>query len=146
MAKNKPINTAGVFALGQSHKDNFFDKQSYQQNMTSESSSFDELSFDLNDPENKDMLNDEMAVMENEEKNSKFEQNLSFIGRLFNFNIWNRVMTSKEIQMLFNDCKLIFCGNAVQWSDFRQGTRGQVKMIWRTELLWQSKIRFLYTQ
>ena len=73
-----------------------------------------------------------------EHQNPKFDEHTSFIGRLFNFNVWNHVKNAKTILNLFNDCKLSYCGNATQWSDFRQGTRGQVKMKWPTELLWKS--------
>jgi hypothetical protein len=151
MAKNKQISTAGVFGLGQSHKDNLFFKQTHLQNVSysdgpsssSNSNSnnlnkFDELTFDLNDPDNKDMIDDEQALIEKEQKNSKYEANLSFLGRLFNFNIWNHVKSSKVIQSLYLDCKLTHCGNAVQWSDFRQGTGGQAKLTWQTEFMMNS--------
>lgn len=72
-----------------------------------------------------------------DDDSSVFEVLSSFMGRLFNFNVWQREMTVSEIQELYGDCRLTYCGDAVQWSDFRQGTRGEVKMKWPTELLWQ---------
>jgi len=42
------------------------------------------------------------------------------------------------VRKLYTDDGLAFCGNATQWSDFRSGTRGDVKMKWPTELLWKS--------
>ena len=72
-----------------------------------------------------------------EERNSNFDQKFSFIGRLFNFNIWNLAYKPETIARIYNDARLSFCGNAVQWSDFRQGTRGDVKMKWPTGLLWR---------
>jgi hypothetical protein len=61
---------------------------------------------------------------------------------LFNFNVWSYAKSFDSIIDLYSDCKLSLCGDATQWSDFRQGTRGQVKMKWPTALLWQSNITF----
>ena len=78
------------------------------------------------------------SIESHQKKKSKFNPHSSFVGRLFNFNIWNYVKNSKSISNLYMDCKLSYCGNATQWSDFRQGTRGEVKMKWPTNLLWKS--------
>jgi hypothetical protein len=69
-------------------------------------------------------------------KSSSYDQRFSFLGRLFNFNIWDRTFDEKLAQKLWRDGNLVFCGNATQWSDFRQGTIGDVKMKWPTKLLW----------
>ncbi|RNA30402.1 adhesion G -coupled receptor L2-like [Brachionus plicatilis] len=37
---------------------------------------------------------------------------------------------------MYQDCKLTYCGTASQWSDFRQGTRGNIKLRWPSNLLW----------
>ena len=71
-------------------------------------------------------------------KEHKFDESLSFIGLLFNFNVWDKEKDRYFISNLFNDCKLEYCGDAIEWSDFRQGTRGDVKMYWPTEILWKS--------
>lgn len=77
----------------------------------------------------------------NGNKASLFDERLSFIGRLFNFNVWDHVKNNKSIYSLYTDCKLAHCGNATQWSDFRHGTRGDVKMKWPTDLLWKSNLK-----
>lgn len=123
MATNKIINTAGIFILGQSHKDHIsFSKSMKRKDLHSSSNS----TADSNDDQN----------------SSKFDEKHSFVGRLFNFNVWNEVKSNEFIMNLYSDCKLIYCGTATQWSDFRQGTRGNVKMRWPTELIWTSLCSF----
>ncbi|XP_041364256.1 uncharacterized protein LOC121379672 [Gigantopelta aegis] len=51
-------------------------------------------------------------------------------GDLAHFNIWNYMMNVTEINDIMSSCKLMYCGNAVQWVDFRSGTRGAMKMRW----------------
>ena len=75
-----------------------------------------------------------------EDDASVFEVHSSFIGRIFNFNIWQHEKSAHEIHDLYADCRLMHCGDATQWSDYRQGTRGDVKMKWPTDLLWRKEI------
>lgn len=109
-AVNKEIKTAGIFILGQSHSENYL----------SEKNNF---------------LN-KVNLKANKDKNIFFEEKLAFVGRIFNFNIWNRVIASNLIKEIYNDCKLTYCGTASQWSDFRQGTRGDINLRWSSSLLW----------
>jgi hypothetical protein len=67
----------------------------------------------------------------------EFDMTAAFIGRLFNFNVWYAERNATDVLELFADCKLLQCGDAAQWSDYRQGTRGNVVMKWPTELLWR---------
>lgn len=72
-------------------------------------------------------------------KNYNFDDVYSFLGRLFNFNVWDHVKNPHALLNVYLDCKLTECGNATQWSDFRQGTRGDVKLKWPTALLWKDE-------
>ncbi len=116
IANHQPISTAGEFVLGQTYAD----QQSEEQETPDES-------------ENAATLNDSSE----EDSPSKYEQKSSFLGRLFNFNIWDRAFSAEIVHKLYNDEGLTYCGNATQWSDFRSGTRGDVKMKWPTNLLWK---------
>ncbi|XP_055347666.1 cadherin EGF LAG seven-pass G-type receptor 1-like [Paramacrobiotus metropolitanus] len=46
------------------------------------------------------------------------------------FNIWSAVLPNKEIRAVQKDCHLRYCGSAVRWTDFRDGTRGALKLKW----------------
>jgi hypothetical protein len=162
ISTNKEIKTAGHFVLGQSHKETFFQKQiSMNISSTIERNSFlknknEGLLFEDNwdsiDPYYQEFMNDDdldayytEPLDKSRKMSSKFNPHSSFVGRLFNFNVWNYAKNSESILNLYSDCKLSFCGNATQWSDFRQGTRGQVKMKWPTKLLWKSMLFLYYT-
>ncbi len=77
------------------------------------------------------------GVVGADDKNEEFDLSVAFIGRLFNFNVWHSEKNASEVLALQTDCKLVHCGDAAQWSDYRQGTRGNVNMKWPTELLWK---------
>lgn len=155
---NKEIKTAGHFILGQSHKESFFKKPKELKNRTSlnkttfSSTKYEELYFgeewDSRDPFYKELNYEDLEGYFDEpfdrsrKKDTRFNPHSSFVGRLFNFNVWSYAKSFDSIIALYNDCKLSLCGNATQWSDFRQGTRGQVKMKWPTKLLWKSNIAF----
>lgn len=67
------------------------------------------------------------------EKNENFvlfDEHDSFVGSLFNFNIWDFHQNAESIYRMYDDCGLTHCGNAVKWSDLWQGIRGDLKMIW----------------
>lgn len=110
IASKKEIKTAGTFVLGQSHSKKFYKEKKNSQNQTN---------FEVS-----------------RDKNFFFDKKLAFAGRIFNFNIWKNVLTSNLIKEIYKDCKLTFCGTAAQWSDFRQGIRGNIKLVWSTKLLW----------
>jgi hypothetical protein len=40
-----------------------------------------------------------------------FDEHDSFIGSLFNFNIWNYYQNAESIYRIYEDCGLIHCGN-----------------------------------
>lgn len=144
IAKHKKINTAGMFVIGQSFRESSTsfgmaneNKNSKYPSAYAKTSEYsrrieDEMVFDASLNENYD----ESLANENEEADSKFDQFSSFVGRVFNLNIWNHVVKSENLAELYQDCRLIYCGNSVQWSDFRQGTRGDVQMKWPTDLIW----------
>ena len=132
IAVNKVIGTAGVFVLGQSHRVNFSLKSNRKElYSTTTGSSEPKKSPDSTNSGGNENLEDKNS--------SKFDESVSFVGRLFNFNVWSAVKSPEFIHGLYNDCKLAYCGTAAQWSDFRQGTRGNIKMKWPTELIWKSK-------
>ena len=51
-------------------------------------------------------------------------------GDLSHFNIWNFILPPKEVTYLASSCTFQYCGNAVQWVEFRAGTRGAIRMRW----------------
>ncbi|KAI8794290.1 latrophilin-3, partial [Biomphalaria glabrata] len=51
-------------------------------------------------------------------------------GDLSHLNIWNHVMNSSQISYINSSCTFMYCGNAIQWVEFRAGTRGAMKMRW----------------
>jgi hypothetical protein len=59
-----------------------------------------------------------------------YDATYAFVGDIAGVNIWDRVLHLGEIQELEMDCKMIYCGNVVEWADFRSGTRGFVKLRW----------------
>ncbi|XP_077999242.1 adhesion G protein-coupled receptor L2-like [Glandiceps talaboti] len=60
----------------------------------------------------------------------KFDAERMFIGDLSHVNIWSHAMNKSDIQKISEDCSFMQCGNAVQWVDFRSGTRGSMKLRW----------------
>lgn len=133
IALNREISTAGLFLLGQSHKENFYKKQNKKEIYTPSTKHATKLE-PIKDNE---FSFDSLPSESSEKTNSQFDEKYSFVGRLFNFNIWNHIKPASSILNVYKDCKLAHCGNATQWSDFRQGTRGDVIMKWPTDLLWK---------
>jgi hypothetical protein len=137
MAKLKDVNTAGHFILGQSKQDwlNIENDEKFKNAMSQLADSY----VVANLTEKKKLTETSDSKVAN---NYNFDSQFSFLGRLFNFNVWDHVKSPNSILNIYLDCKLTECGNATQWSDFRQGTRGDVKFKWPTSLLWKSKIFF----
>ncbi|CAF0710943.1 unnamed protein product [Brachionus calyciflorus] len=135
IAIKKEIKTAGVFILGQTHSENFFSNLNKKDVIQSTTSSLIKMEPIKNNEFSFDYSNENSLKAEDTEL--FFVKNLAFVGRITGFNLWNHLQTSEFIQNVYNDCKLAYCGNASQWSDFRQGTRGDVKMKWPTNLLWK---------
>lgn len=125
----KAIDPAGEFVLGQSYH------QPKLEPIRSTSYPFSHQNF-----YNEESLNYDLDKLDeqNVQKTSNYDQKYSFVGRIFNFNIWDRAFPAELIPSIYNDDNLIYCGNATQWSDFRQGTRGDVNFKWPTDLLWKS--------
>ena len=126
---NKAIDPAGEFVLGQSYKEPNLNPIRPTQNPFSHPNYYEEeaMNYDLDQSEEMD-----------DQKSSNYDQKYSFVGRIFNFNIWDRAFPAELVPRIYNDDNLIYCGNATQWSDFRQGTRGDVNFKWPTNLLWKS--------
>lgn len=62
--------------------------------------------------------------------NFTFNSNLAFVGDISHLNIWNDVKNPEEVQNIHVSCTYMYCGNVVQWADFRSGTRGAMRMRW----------------
>ena len=68
-------------------------------------------------------------------KHNNYNESSLFVGRIFNFNIWNYAKSFKHLTLLFNDCKINFCGNFIQCSEFKQHSiNGYVSFKWPLEL------------
>ncbi|XP_071954422.1 adhesion G protein-coupled receptor L2-like [Antedon mediterranea] len=59
-----------------------------------------------------------------------FASHQSFVGSLSHVNIWNETLSIREILNIQKDCFFKYCGNLVEWVDFRGGTRGHMKLRW----------------
>ncbi len=59
-----------------------------------------------------------------------FDPDKAFLGEMAHVNIWHHVMSSRDIRNLYGDCELMKCGDAVEWADFRSGTRGDMRIRW----------------
>ncbi|XP_070181949.1 cadherin EGF LAG seven-pass G-type receptor 1-like [Littorina saxatilis] len=59
-----------------------------------------------------------------------FDLTYALEGDLSHFNVWNFILPPKEVSYLASSCTFQYCGNAVQWVEFRAGTRGPIKMRW----------------
>ena len=40
------------------------------------------------------------------------------------------MFTPREVSHINSSCNMMYCGDAVQWTEFRRGTRGAMKMRW----------------
>ncbi|XP_070543943.1 adhesion G protein-coupled receptor L2-like isoform X1 [Ptychodera flava] len=60
----------------------------------------------------------------------QFEEDRMFMGDLSHVNVWTEAKNKTQIQKLSEDCTFMQCGDAVQWVDFRSGTRGSMKLRW----------------
>ncbi|XP_052265655.1 adhesion G protein-coupled receptor L2-like [Dreissena polymorpha] len=60
----------------------------------------------------------------------EFDESTAFIGDLTHLHIWSFVMTDKEVDYVKTSCDVMYCGDAVQWTEFRRGTRGAMRMRW----------------
>ena len=64
----------------------------------------------------------------------RYNASNAFLGELGFVNIWRRVMTKQEVTSVFTDCIYSACGDVVEWSDFRSGTHGPIRMRWPSEI------------
>ena len=60
----------------------------------------------------------------------QFDLKKAYLGEMGFVNIWQRVLTPLDIRDIATDCFFSACGDAVEWADFRSGTRGAMKMRW----------------
>ena len=65
----------------------------------------------------------------------KFVEKYAFVGNLAHLHIWDFVMTLAEVTYIKGLCTLMYCGNAVQWTEFRKGTRGAMRMRWPSRVI-----------
>ena len=54
----------------------------------------------------------------------------AFQGELSYLNIWSQPLSQAHIMDMKQDCTFTYCGDAVEWVDFRSGTRGAMKLRW----------------
>ena len=69
-----------------------------------------------------------------------FDSKLAFLGHLAFVNIWSRVLTRADVWDVYKDCTLQLCGDAIEWADFRSGTRGALKIRWPSFVYGRCKI------
>lgn len=72
------------------------------------------------------------------QQNSTFNSNFAFVGGISHLNIWNDVKDHAETQEIHRSCTYMYCGNVVQWADFRIGTRGAMRMRWPSGIYGES--------
>lgn len=68
------------------------------------------------------------------EGNFTEEDAMNFVGEIGHFHVWNEAYNGRQIKEISGDCSLSFCGNVVEWTDFRSGTRGDVKLMWPSNI------------
>ncbi|KAK3090162.1 hypothetical protein FSP39_009603 [Pinctada imbricata] len=59
----------------------------------------------------------------------------AFLGDLAHMNIWNEILNAREREEMYTSCNFMYCGNVVQWADFRKGTRGAMKLRWPSGII-----------
>ncbi|XP_053392532.1 adhesion G protein-coupled receptor L2-like [Mercenaria mercenaria] len=64
-----------------------------------------------------------------------FNLEKAFVGDLTHLHIWSFLLTQGEIYHIRHSCGLMYCGDAVQWTEFRRGTRGAMRMRWPSGVL-----------
>ncbi|PAA88199.1 hypothetical protein BOX15_Mlig026270g1 [Macrostomum lignano] len=63
-----------------------------------------------------------------------FDMRFALLGEISHFNMWNETLTREDVAALATDDKHRFCGNQVEWSDLRYGTRGNVTLKWPSNI------------
>jgi latrophilin 2 len=69
-------------------------------------------------------------VMGQASRQVSFNSSYAFVGDISHLNIWNDVEDDEGIRQIHESCTYMYCGNVVQWTDFRSGTRGAMRMRW----------------
>ncbi|KAK3761610.1 hypothetical protein RRG08_040305 [Elysia crispata] len=64
------------------------------------------------------------------QRNVTFDQKYPLDADLVHLNIWDYPMRPEEVRYVNSSCTFMYCGNAVQWVEFRSGTRGAMRMRW----------------
>ncbi|XP_064617683.1 LOW QUALITY PROTEIN: adhesion G protein-coupled receptor L2-like [Liolophura sinensis] len=72
----------------------------------------------------------EFVLGQSSRPNVEFQLDNAFLGDLAHFNIWSYAKTFQAIEKIWTDCTFMYCGNAVQWVEFRTGTRGAMRLRW----------------
>lgn len=126
IAKGSELSQAGDFVLGQSHEPDAYLKRrrsngkqkGVELDARSRQILFDLYSSDRSGTASLQHEDEQMiAAIANPDESSIFDERMAFVGRLFNFNVWDRVPNNvaEFLKNIVNDCRLIFCGNAAQW-------------------------------
>ncbi|XP_023931599.1 adhesion G protein-coupled receptor L2 [Lingula anatina] len=71
-------------------------------------------------------------------QNGHVQYDSPFIGDLSHVNIWKQVLSEDEIRKVYSDCTFTHCGTAVQWTEFRFGTHGNIHLRWPSEIVDQT--------
>ena len=58
----------------------------------------------------------------------------AFVGELSYLNFWSEPLNMSYILRMYQDCTFTYCGDAVEWVDFRSGTRGPIKLRWPSKI------------
>ncbi|KAJ8022499.1 Latrophilin-like protein 1 [Holothuria leucospilota] len=69
---------------------------------------------------------------EGESSNSSIAVN--YIGDIGQVHVWDNPLSPWDINKIYEDCTFSYCGNVVEWTDFRSGTRGEVKLLWHSRI------------
>ena len=68
------------------------------------------------------------------DENGQFRTEQSFDGSLAYVNLWNEQLSAEDVADIYNDCQSYRCGNLVQWTQFRVGTRGSARIRWPIDI------------
>ena len=68
------------------------------------------------------------------ERHNEFDLKEAFLGEMSFVNIWARVLGAADIRAMVDDCYFMHCGDAIEWSDFRSGTRGEMQIRWPSNI------------
>ncbi|CAH1794754.1 unnamed protein product [Owenia fusiformis] len=72
----------------------------------------------------------EFTIGQSARYHAVYDPELAFKGLIAHVHIWGHEMTAPEVRDIYRDCTFSYCGDLVEWVDFRIGTRGEMKLRW----------------